>query len=355
MRSDRSTSSSPEPTHIIVRPAPPNAEVRPETLALTVTPSELHFRRNNFVVPELDPVTHRIAMDGAVARPFELDIAELRALPQHTLTVTLECAGNGRAGMTPLPRGELWQNGAVSTATWTGASLRSVLERAELKQDTTEILVEGADRGTPRDASDPIRFARSLPLPKALDPEVLLALEMNGEPIPAVHGAPVRLVVPGWYGMASVKWVHRITALTEPFTGYFQRQRYMYEYEDGQSPVPVTTMRVSSRIVSPAEGEAVPIGAVRVRGWAWSGAADISRVEIAVDGDAPWNEARLLEPLSMHAWRPWEWEWKVAEAGRHALRSRATDAAGNVQPDLAPWNRHGYGNNAVRPVFVDIR
>ena len=355
MQRDPSISRGSESTHVVVRPAPPNAEVRPETLAFPVTPTELHFRRNNFAVPELDAATHRVAVGGAVLHPFDLDLAGLRALPQRTLTVTLECAGNSRAGMIPLPRGELWQDGAVSTASWRGTSLESVLERAGLKKDVIEILVEGADEGTPRDVSAPTHFARSLPLPNAFDPNTLLALEMNGEPIPATHGAPVRLVVPGWYGMASVKWVRTITALTEPFTGYFQRQRYRYEYENGQAPVPVTAMRVKSRIISPAEGEEVPTGTVQVRGWAWSGAGEVSRVEVAVDGNSPWQEARLLDPVSEHAWRPWEWEWDAAEPGRHALRCRATDAAGNVQPELATWNRHGYGNNAIRSVFVDVR
>lgn len=341
-------------THDIVKHAPLNAEARPEALADEVTSADRFFIRSNFDRPDLDPETHRIVVGGAVRAPYELSIAELHRLPRRTVTVTTECAGNGRTGLVPVPEGEPWRDRAVSTARWTGVPLRTVLERAEVYPDTLEILARGADRGTKAGAGE-IPFARSLPLEKALHPDTLLALEMNGAPLPPEHGAPVRLVVPGWYGMASVKWVARIEALTEPFAGYFQRDRYVFDPADGREPTPVSTMRVRAMILDPADGAAVPMGRMTVRGRAWSGDGEVTRVEVAAGGGDDWRDARLLEPSSAYAWRAWEYDWEPAEPGRHVLRCRATDAAGNVQPDRAGWNRHGYGNNAIQPIFVEAR
>lgn len=340
-------------THRIIRDTPLNAEARPDALAAPITRTDRFFVRRNFTPPELSAETHHILVGGAVDRRVRLDLDALRSLGVHRVSTTLECAGNDRASMVPLPAGEPWGGGAIGTAEWAGVPLARVLETAGVRPDAVEILVEGADRGTPAGSVAAIPFARSLPVDKAMHADTILALEMNGMPLPAGYGGPVRLVVPGWYGMASVKWVSGIQALTEQFEGHFQAERYVYEGTTGEA-VPVTTMRVKSLIASPAEEDVIRPGTVRVRGWAWSGEGEITRVELSVDGGEHWGDAQLLDQPSPYEWRGWFYDWSAEEAGRHTLCSRATDAAGNVQPDRAPWNRHGYGNNAVRPVTVQV-
>ncbi len=337
----------PDDRLLVVRHVPFNAEAAPPALALQVTPSGAHYVRCNFDVPEVDRGRHRIAVEGAVAEPFAIDMRALAAMPQRSVTMTMECAGNGRIELAPLAAGEPWGRGAVSTASWTGVPLAALLDRAGVRDDVVEILVAGADRGVPAGAGGEQPFARALPVDRARDPNVLLALEMNGHPLPREHGAPVRLVVPGWYGMASVKWVARIAALTEPYSGWFQSERYVYIEEQERRPVDV--VRVKSLIVAPESGVGVPRGRIDVSGWAWSGAAPIARVDVSVDGEK-WREARLDPPLAPHAWRRFSLAVDVAELGRHTVRARARDAAGRVQPDVAPANALGYGNNAIAPV-----
>ncbi len=339
---------------IDVRPDPWCAETSPTALARAVTRTEDFFVRTNFGIPELDAESHVVQIGGAVRRASAITVTELRKLGTETIGVTLECAGNSRTGMTPLPQGEMWKHGAVSTARWTGVPLALVLARSGFADDAVEVLFEGADSGLPKDAGANIAFARALPMRVALDPDTILALEMNGSPIPPAHGAPVRLIVPGWYGMASVKWVSRIAVLTAPFAGYFQSSRYIYDAGDGTKATPVRRIRVKSMIASPAEGIPVPVGPVTVKGWAWSGEGEITRVELAAGDGENWRPARLLPRISEHGWRGWEINWDASERGRCALKSRATDSVGNVQPERVEWNRFGYGNNAVRAVIVDV-
>jgi DMSO/TMAO reductase YedYZ molybdopterin-dependent catalytic subunit len=337
-----------------VKPAPFNAESAVPALDADVTPAPSFYVRSNFAVPSLDASHYRLAVEGAVERRLELALDELRALGTKTVTTVMECAGNNRLQLAPLPSGEPWHVGAVSSGAWTGVPLRAVLERAGLRSGVVEILAEGADHGKPKDGPGDIPFARSLPLAKALDGESLLAFELNGAILPPDHGAPLRLVVPAWYGMASVKWLRRLEALVEPFDGYYQRRRYIYDYGDGSAPAPVTRMRVKSIVISPEEDSTVPLAPLTVRGRAWSGAGEIVKVEVAVDGGDDWREARLLPQRAAVTWRAWEFDWTPDAPGRRALRARATDSAGNVQPDAARWNKYGYGNNSVRPVVVNV-
>ncbi|MDY7231259.1 sulfite oxidase [Hyalangium rubrum] len=333
---------------VVVKPEPFNAETPTQALALGRTPTPVFYVRSNHAEPELSPDTHRISVEGAVEDAFMLEVAELSQQKRRSLTVTLECAGNGRTSMAPLPEGEPWGQGALGTAIWTGVPLAEVLSRARLRKEAVEVLIEGADgKGSKR-------FARALPLSKALHPDTLLALEMNGAPLTRAHGAPVRLVVPGWYGMASVKWVSRIEALTRPFEGYYQRDRYIYDTADGRKPEPVTRMRVKSLITSPEEGARLTEGPVVVQGMAWSGERRVVQVEVAVDGGDNWKSATLLEVPRPSAWVRWAFTWENPKPGRHTLRARATDEAGETQPESAQWNRLGYGNNAVqvRVVYV---
>jgi DMSO/TMAO reductase YedYZ molybdopterin-dependent catalytic subunit len=334
----------------VIRHEPFNAETPEPTLQHTVTPAANAYVRTNFGVPYL-PGSHVILVDGAVASPRPLTLESLRQMPQHTIDATMECAGNDRLGMSPLPVGEPWRHGAVSTVSWTGVRLADVLATCGVADDAVEVLVSAADAGPRDDAEGEVRFARSLPLADAMRDSTLLALAMNGAPLTPEHGAPVRLAVPGWYGMASVKWVTRIELLRAPFTGYFQSQRYVYD--DVHGITAVDRMRVKSIITSPAADARCP-REVRVRGWAWSGYGDVTRVDVGIDGGDVWVPAILGTPTSSYAWTPWHADITLPRDGRFVLRSRAADTSGAVQPDAIVWNRLGYGNNAIRHITIDV-
>jgi DMSO/TMAO reductase YedYZ molybdopterin-dependent catalytic subunit len=347
--------AAPDPTTglVVVNAQPPNAESPAAALAYAVTPAAAVYLRTNFGVPDPAAVGGHLAVGGRVGRPLRVPWDELRALPQRTVVATMECAGNDRVAMRPLPEGEPWLGGAVSTVEWTGVPLAELLAWAGVAADAVEVLATGADAGPRGDAGTPapVPFARSLPLADAALGDALVALAMNGRPLTPAHGAPARLVVPGWYGMASVKWLVRLDALAEPYDGYFQRRRYVYD--DGGGVQPVSRMRVKSAVVAPADGARVACGRVAVWGWAWSGGGAIAAVDVAVGGGDRWTPARLSPPASPHAWARWEAEVRLDAPGRHVLRSRARDAGGAVQPEAPPWNRLGYGNNAVRAVVID--
>ncbi len=343
----------------MIKPAPYNAEAPAGALVTEITPTELHYVRSNFDLPEHDGT---LEIGGAVGRTLTLTLDDLRALPAVERAVTLECAGNGRLSQRPLPIGEPWGEDAVSTARWKGALLHQLLARAGPAADGVDVRFEGADHGayhsTPILAdtrSDDLTFVRALPLSLAADPgaEILIAYEMNGEPLNRDHGAPFRLIVPHWYAVASVKWLKRIDILTEPYVGEFQTGHYVYEWPD-RPHEPVDLMRVRARITSPAPGSLLDSGTHVVRGKAWSGAGQIARVDVSVTGEGEWFAAELEHPKGPYHWQEWSFEWNAA-AGRHSLRARATDAAGNIQPEIPAWNRLGYGNNAVEPVVVDVR
>ena len=265
--------------------------------------------------------------------------------------------------MRPLPTGEPWGDYAVSTARWTGARLKDVLALAEPSSEGVEVRFEGADHGRyhlqailPETDQDDLAFVRSLPLTEAADPSsaILIAYEMNGEPLGPDHGAPFRLIVPHWYAVASVKWLRRIDVLTEPYTGEFQTGHYMFEWPD-RPHEPVSLMRVRARVTDPAPGDVVPLGPCTVRGKAWSGTGPVTRVDISLTGEGDWHPAQLDPPRGPHEWQDWSFVWDGGGVGRHTLRARATDAAGHTQPDAPPWNRLGYGNNAIEVMFVDRR
>jgi DMSO/TMAO reductase YedYZ molybdopterin-dependent catalytic subunit len=337
---------------VMIQPQPFNAEAPPEALVGHLTPTDLHYVRSNFALPDHDGV---LTVGGAVQRDLSLTLDDLRTMEAVTRTVTLECAGNGRLGQTPLPVGEPWGQYAVSTAQWTGALLHEVLEHAGPSPDAVDARFEGADHG-PYYEYESIPFVRSLDLVHAADPaaEILIAYEMNGEPLNADHGAPFRLIVPHWYGVASVKWLKRIDVITHDYAGEFQVGHYMYEWPD-RPHEPVTAMRVRARITDPKPGAIIPAGEYVVRGKAWSGTGPVTKVEVSLTGEGDWLPARLDIRHDPSAWQSWSFTWDATKPGRHTLRARATDAAGNVQPDVPPWNRLGYGNNAVEVTYVDVR
>jgi len=336
----------------VVKHEPFNAEAPSDAFETSITPTRFHFVRSNFALPVHDGL---LAIGGAAGNPFTLTLDDLRRMPRHELVVTLECAGNARLGHTPLPTGEPWQSNAVSAARWSGVLLRTVLEKARPLDEAVAVGFEGADHGPYHEKAD-VHFARSLPLELALDPsaEILIAYEMNGEPLNADHGAPFRLIVPGWYAVASVKWLARINLLTQPFEGTFQTERYVYYWNDREAE-PVSLMLPRAKIATPANGTTLSEGSHTVRGKAWSGSGPITKIDVSLDGKDDWRAAEVEAPPGPYQWQDWSFVWQVRDAGRHTLRVRATDAAGNVQPESPRWNRLGYGNNAVELVHVHVR
>jgi DMSO/TMAO reductase YedYZ molybdopterin-dependent catalytic subunit len=341
---------------VVHRAHPLNCETSiPALIGGVVMPSARFYVRNHFQIPTLDPVTFRLTVGGLVDRPLSLSLADLRQMPSRTFVVTLECAGNGRTGFTPPVDGERWDMGAVSTAEWTGVPLVEVLDRAGIRANAREVLFRGADGGTVDGHPSAIRFERSLPLDQSREAEALLVYAMNGETLPVQHGHPVRLIVPGWYAVASVKWLTEIELIDRPFVGHYQTDKYHYEREHDGRVVrePVTLQRVRALITEPVRDQEVVRGDVVVRGVAWSGAAPIERVEVSVDGGS-WHEARLVSERKRYSWQWWEVVTRVPEPGLINLRARATDLAGRTQPDCAEWNRLGYGNNAIQRVPIRV-
>lgn len=343
--------------------APPNLEFPFHTLDRFIVPNDKFFVRCHFPVPALEARTWRLNVEGSVARPLELTYVALRQMPSRTVTATLECAGNSRALNVPPLRGVGWQQGAVSNAEWTGVPLAAILERAGVRPGAIDVVLEGADRGEiaadPHPAG-PIAYARSLPLAKARQDEVLLAYRMNGVDLPPTHGFPVRALVPGWYGMASVKWLTRIVVTDAPFQGFWQTTDYSYfERVNGLAvQQPITEMQIKSLIAQPRAGETVGANSdVRIHGAAWTGESEVSRVEISTDNGATWNLARLSPPQPRRfAWQLWEYTWRTpANPGRVTLLSRATDARGRVQPVTRDADRRNYMVNHLLPVEVQVR
>src|SRR3954464_6874237 len=338
---------------------PFNAEAPPAALVDDITPTQFHYVRSNFAVPAHDGM---LEIGGAVASPTTVTLEDLRAMPAVERAVTLESAGNGRLARGALPAGGPWGDYAVSTARWTGVPLKHLLDLAQPAADGVEVLFRGADHGAYHlsailantDQQD-LTFERALPFEVATDPaaEILVAYEMNGEPLGPDHGAPFRLIVPHWYAVASVKWLTRIDVLTEPYAGEFQTGHYMYEWPD-RAPEKVDLMRVRARITAPAPASVLDAGTCTVRGKAWSGTGPVTRVEISLTGEGDWSEAQLQQPAGPYSWQDWSFDWDATAVGRHTLRARATDAAGNVQPEVPPWNRLGYGNNAIEVIYVDV-
>jgi DMSO/TMAO reductase YedYZ molybdopterin-dependent catalytic subunit len=316
----------------------------------TLVPNPLFFLRSNNPPPRLEPREWQVRVEGRVKHPLTLDLASLRTLPAATHEVWLECAGNSRARFNPAGEGNQWDDQAVSNAQFKGVRLADLLDQAGIQGDAIEVVTSGYDadaEGTP--------FQRGLPLEAARLPEVLLAYEMNGEPIPWPHGGPVRLVVPRWAGIASVKWLARIEVVNAPFSGYFNAARYIFVDAAGRTMGPVRKMPVKSIVAWPAEGARLAMGQSTAFGFAWSGHGSISRVEVSTDGQRTWSPARLTPGNGPLAWTRWEFAWSPSARGTARIAARATDAAGNLQPSEVTWNKFGYLMNALvsRTVTID--
>ena len=320
-----------------------------------VMPNARFYMRNNFRMPTLDAESFRLAIGGFVERPQSFTVRDLQNMRSKTQVVTLECAGNGRALFDRPTDGEKWGLGAVSTAEWTGVPLVEILDRAGVRQDAKDVLFRGADGGAVDGLPESIRFERSLRVDDARDSDVLLAYAMNGEPLPVEHGYPLRLIVPRWYAVASVKWLTEIELIDRAFTGHYQgdKYRYVWEREGGTISEPVTLQRVRALITEPLPHADVRSGELVIRGVAWSGAAPIARIDVSVNG-GDWQEARLVSDRNRYSWQWWELLTRVERPGDLKLRARATDLAGRTQPDRAEWNRLGYGNNSIQEVPIRV-
>jgi DMSO/TMAO reductase YedYZ molybdopterin-dependent catalytic subunit len=321
-----------------------------------VMPNQRFYVRNHFQIPKLDASSWRLKVGGQVERPLSLSLHDLMKMPSQSCFVTLECAGNGRSMLSPRVNGEQWNLGAVSTAEWTGVPLMEVLDRARVNASGREVVFRGADSGRLDAISEPIRFERSLSMDDVHGSDSLLAYAMNGEALPILHGYPLRLIVPSWYAMASVKWLSEIEVISAPFRGHYQTEAYVFEWQRGGQIVrePVSLQRVRSLITEPEPDIEVEQGELRIRGVAWSGAAPIARVEVSIGG-GPWQDARLVSERKRHSWQGWELLARLEPWSSTVISARATDMAGRTQPDLPEWNRLGYGNNAIQRIRVDVR
>ena len=347
---------------IIRQKEPKNLETPFDLMDSYLTPTDLFYIRSHFPTPKLDRASYRLRLDGAVRRPLALSYEELRSMRSETRVATLECAGNSRVFLVPQVQGAQWELGAAGNAEWTGVPLRALLERAGLAEDACEIVLEGADRGTPKEEPappDPISYAWGLPRAKALKPEVLIAYQMNGHDLSADHGFPVRAIVPGHYGMASVKWLTRIQAVREPFHGYWQTTDYAYWAAMDGKPVrrALGEMKLKSEIARPRVYETLAANRTyTVSGAAWSGETDVTEIAVSTDGGRTWAKAEFLDPVRPHAWRRWTYDWLTPKKpGQYTLLARARDANGAFQPAEHDRNYGIYVINHSLPidVFVD--
>ena len=326
-----------------------------EALRHDITPPGLHYLLIHYDIPAIDPESYRLEIGGAVERPISLSLDALRGRTRVAEPITFECAGNGRALLEPRPLSQPWLTEAVGTAEWAGTPLAPLLDEAGVSDDAVEVLFTGADRGI--EGGVPQAYERSVPVAEAA--QGLLAYEMNGERLLPQHGFPLRLVVPGWYGMQNVKWLTRITVLEQPFGGYQNAVGYRMYGADGVAGEPVTRMLPRSLMVPPGVPEFMTRerhlgpGPVTLTGRAWSGYGAIDQVEVSTDAGASFAAAVLDPPLGPHAWRGWSFDWD-APPGDHVLSSRATDSAGNAQPLEPPWNLKGYANNALERIQVVV-
>jgi DMSO/TMAO reductase YedYZ molybdopterin-dependent catalytic subunit len=353
---------APRPGLITRQSAPDNLEFPFATLQDWKTPNSQFFVRSHFHVPEIKADDWSLRVEGHVERPFTVGLNELQQMDQATHTVLLECAGNGRVFLQPLQPGLRWEQGGVSNADWTGTPVGALLERARVKSGAVEVIFEGDDRkalGQPGPPGGEVPFSRSVSLQKAMDAHTLLAWQMNGEDLPPAHGYPVRAVIPGWYGMASIKWLRRIVVTDRPFDGYFQTFNYTtWTRPDHGLPslTPVTEMDVKSQIARPMSHETIAAGkAYRIFGAAWAGEPEISKVEISVDGGKTWSPAALDQKSQPYAWRFFQFDWSSPARGDQTLMCRATDTRGRTQPMDRDADRRDAMITHVQPIAVHVR
>ncbi len=308
-----------------------------------LVPNDQFFVRSNGPVPVIDEQAWRLRISGHVDRELSLSLDDLRDFAPRQCEAFLECAGNGRTRFEPLPPGTPWRNDAIGNALWEGVSLADLLAAAGIRAGAVDLVTRGGDFAEMR---------RGLPLAVALDPAVLVALRMNGEPLPVAHGGPARLLVPGWAGIASTKWLVGIEVIERPFDGFWNTDNYVFWDDQGAPLRPIAEMPPKSLIVAPGDGAELSPGLVSIVGWAWSGFGAVQLVEVSTDGGTCWQPATLYAG-ERTGWRRWEIEWQ-ASPGQHRLLARATDERRLRQPAIAPWNAKGYQMNAIHDITVHV-
>ncbi len=336
---------------------PENQETPIQFVEGDMIPVNLFYRRNHFAYPAPVNSESQLIVGGLVRQPYLFRYHDLRSMPSKIVTAVLECSGNKRAKFNPPVYGEQWEDGAISQGSWKGVPLRHLFSITGLSPSAREVVFEGWDKGERTDMDRTVPFARSLPIEKALHPDTILAFEYNGRPLTFKHGYPLRLVVPQWYGMSSVKWVKRITVIDHKFQGPFQSIDYTYypHPDSDRDKFPVTTTHVNSIIQKPLDYEILDTGIQEIKGIAWSGEGDITAVDISMDGGQTWNGAALSKPANgQYTWTKWTIAWEAEEPGEYEIKARASDSAGRVQPAEAFWNRKGYGYNAIPMAHVKV-
>ena len=323
-----------------------------------LTPNDVFFVRQHIPRPQVDADSFRLALTGRVNKPLQLSLEDLRKLPRHTVPATLECTGNARGFFRPRVPGIQWGRGAIGNAEWSGPLLSDVLKLAGASLDSPYLTFNGADTGVAQTPD----FIRSLPMRKALHPATLLALNMNGEPLPELHGFPIRLIVPGWDGTSWVKWVNSISVDNEPNTGFFMDPAYRFPRHavpPGTAANPadlqvIEGMPVKSFITSPSDQQSIPLAPTVLRGIAWAGEERIASVAVSTDGGSHWSNAQLSPQNLPFAWRLWSLPWHPAQPGFYNVMSRATDSSQRVQPIVATWNPSGYLYSAIDKIGITV-
>lgn len=352
-----------EPKHPVVKPflttrslEPENQETPIHFVENDIIQTPLFYRRNHFSYPKLTYSNYFIPISGLVSTPLLLSMQNILQFPAKIIEVVLECAGNKRSFFEPKVFGEQWEKGAMSQGIWKGVPLRTLLEISGINEAAKEVVVEGYDVGKRTDIDKEFSYSRSLPLDKALHPDTIIAYEYNNQPLSLKHGFPFRLIVPQWYGMASVKWIKQISVIGSDFTGPFQKIDYMYypnqDNDDGAHPV--TTMNVNSTIQQPLDMASLNTGKHEIKGIAWTGKGSIIKVEISMDNGKTWSNAEVKKYNSGYKWVSWSFDWKAAKKGNYTIMSKATDSYGQTQPFKPFWNRKGYGYNAIDYIKVKI-
>jgi sulfite oxidase len=345
---------------LIVRSIRPEDLETPVSLLNTwITPTDLFYVRHHLYAAKVDVNEWKLTIGGEVQNPITLTLDELKRAPKHAITVTLECAGNGRAFFDPPVAGIQWERGAVGTARFAGARLADVLKRAGVKTTGQYVAMNGADKPIGKMPD----FIRNVPIKKALDPDTILAYEMNGEALPILHGFPLRAVIPGWEGAYSVKWLTDIQVIEKEYDGFFVKTAYRFpnrpvapgEAVAPQDMVPLTGLVVKSFINSPLDGATVAPGKIRMSGFAWAGEPNIARVDVSMDNGSSWLPAKLGKEREGYAWQSFEYEFDIARPGSYLLMSRATDDKGNVQPVAPQWNPSGYLWNVIDKVRINVK
>jgi len=329
-----------------------------EALRWEITPPGLHYLLIHYDIPQVDAAAWRLEVGGLVEHPLSLSLAALQEREQVSVPVTMECAGNGRARLEPHVVSQPWLAEAVGTGVWTGTPLAALLREAGPLEGAVDVVFTAIDHGVEGGVEQD--YQRSLSLGDALHAGALLAWGLGDAPLPPQHGFPLRLVVPGWYGMTSVKWLRGIELLGEPFAGYQQARGYRMRRSEDEDGTPVTRILPRALMLPPGVPDFLTRrrflapGPCRLEGRAWSGFGEITRVEVSADGGASWADAELGTAPGPHAWRAWSYVWRPDGDGEHELCCRASDAAGHVQPLEPAWNLGGYCNNAVQRVPVTV-